>query len=80
MHRILIIDHFHFQIFSESYQSTKIKSDQTAHKTGDESKSNPSNVVLHNDRTKKLEVNSKKTPALGEFKIMVMTNQTSYTM
>ena len=35
---------------------TKIKSDQTAHKTGDETKSNPSNVVLHNDRTKKFEV------------------------
>ena len=64
-----MIDQFHVKIFSESYQGTKIKSDQTAHKTGDESKSNPSNVVLHNDRTKKFEVNSKKTPALGEFKI-----------
>jgi len=52
----------------ESYQGTKIKSDPTSHKTGDESKSNPSNVVLHNDRTKKLEVNSKKTPTLDDDK------------
>ena len=69
MHLILIIDQFHIIICSENYQGTKIKSDQTAHKTGDESQSNQSNVVLHNDRVKKFEVNSKKTPALGELSI-----------
>ena len=69
MHQTLLIDQINFEICSENYQGTKIKSDQTAHKTGDESQSNQSNVVLHNDRIKKFEVNSKKTPALGEFRI-----------
>jgi len=53
---------------SENDHSTKSNSTITSNQIVDDKKTATTNIVLHNDRTKKFEVDSKKTPSLAEDK------------
>merc|ERR1711994_486099 len=51
---------------SENDHSTKSNSTTTSKQIAEDKKTATTNIVLHNDRTKKFAVDSKKTPSLAE--------------